>query len=453
MLDKLMTNFSQNSPTVDKWWLCYVQMVGWVSQTEIRLLPHTTVLHIFTYFGFHALLDTALHGEKKERFEECLNTFDCFGQNVLSLAILKNDFEMVNVFINVNVSVALKDLVYAAGSNIEIAKVVYQKYKHGKISLYWTKKMLDRAVKSGDIELLRSTIQFLVRKSQVVFPWSETEHFSWAIDAGRWDIVQTVLLTVTELDSTIERIINYATASHNKTILCHLLCMKRVQNAIAHQEISNVNALFAALEHKCPEMVRHLITDKNINMKSIAHSTPLQIAVRHPNIHTMVHLLDNDTLAIKKNSVEGGVALNLVLHSAVTEVKIEYLVLVLKKGARMQYNHFGITALHVAAELGRPKVVSVLLQHLSDAEIEAQIDLQCTSIHQEQRREDFTALGIAATKGYVEIVRMLLHRGAKRDVLIRGKTAMELAGEAGHGDVVKVLGDFADKNLVRRLID
>ena len=83
-------------------------------------------------------------------------------------------------------------------------------------------------------------------------------------------------------------------------MLCNLLGAKRVQKAIARLEISNVNALCAAIEHKCPKMVRHLITDKNINMKSIAHSTPLQIAVRHPNIHTMVHLLDNDTLSIKK---------------------------------------------------------------------------------------------------------------------------------------------------------
>jgi len=94
----------------------------------------------------------------------------------------------------------------------------------------------------------------------------------------------------------------------------------------------------------------------------------------------------------------------------------------------MQYDYFGIIALYVAAELGRPKVMNVLLQHLSDAEIETQIGLQCTGIHQEQGREDFTALGIAATKSYVEMVGMLLHRGANRAVLIRGKTAVELAG-------------------------
>ena len=77
---------------------------------------------------------------------------------------------MVNIFINVDVSVSPKHLVYATGSNMEIAKAVYQKYENMKLSWYWTNKILDRAVKSGDRELLRSTIQFLVRKSQVVFP-------------------------------------------------------------------------------------------------------------------------------------------------------------------------------------------------------------------------------------------------------------------------------------------
>ncbi|KAI2486261.1 Ankyrin repeat-containing protein [Pyrenophora tritici-repentis] len=445
MLNKLVTTFSQNCLTINKWWSCYVQMVHWIPLRVILQFPHTTIMNIFTYFGFHALFYRALESDKKEQLEMSLEHYDCFEQNPLSYAILKDDAHMVNALLNAGVLIAKIHVAFAAGSTIQIAKAVYQKYKLGEFGQELTYNILGRATRSGNNELLSIAINLLISKSKVSFLWSDTEFIKWGIAVGRWDIVQTLLLTITRPENTVEKIICYATLRHEKTILRNLLSTRKVDEAIRHLKISNISALCGALENKCPEMVKLLITDENVCLKDIQGMTPLQVAVAYPNIDTLVQLLDRPTFTINKGSVDGGIALNLVLHSVVTKIKIEYLTLILQKGARIQYENFGITALHVAAELGRPEVMEVLLEQLSDAEVKAQIDFQCTSVHKEQEREDFTALAIAAMKGHGEIVKLLLGRGAKKDIKIQGKTAAKWASEAGHEDIVKLFQSKASK--------
>ncbi|CAE6998271.1 hypothetical protein P3342_000790 [Pyrenophora teres f. teres] len=445
MLNRLVTTFSQNSLTINKWWSCYVQMVHRTPLRVVLQCPHTTIMNIFTYFGFHALLKRALGSDRKGRFEMSLEHYDCFEQNPLSYAILKDDVDMVNTFLKAGVLVAKIHIAFAAGSKIQIAKAVYQRYKHEEVGQELTHNILGRAVRSGDKQLLSYAINFVTSKSKVSFPWREIDFIKWGIVVGRWDIVKPLLLTITRLDETIEKIICFATSRHEKTILSNLLRTRQVDEAIRHLNISNVNALCGALGNKCPEMVKLLITDENVCIRDKEGRTPLQVAVTYPNIDTLVQLLDRPTFTINKGSIEGGVALNLVLHSVITKVKIDYLTLILQKGARMQYEKFGITALHVAAELGRPEITEVLLEHLSEAEVKAQIDFQCTSVHKEQDREDFTALSIAAMKGHSEIVKLLLLRGATKDIKIQGKMAVEWASEAGHEDVVKLFQGKAGK--------
>ena len=96
----------------------------------------------------------------------------------------------------------------------------------------------------------------------------------------------------------------------------------------------------------------------------------------------------------------------------------------------------GNTLLIIAAEKGYPDIAKVLLDK------GAEVDRRDV--------EDFTALYIASAYGYIDTVRVLLDRGADVNYPNSGKfTALYIASENGHTDIVKMLLDKgADVNYI-----
>ena len=135
-----------------------------------------------------------------------------------------------------------------------------------------------------------------------------------------------------------------------------------------------------------------------------------------------------------------------MLHKAGKEVELTYLNGMLARGARMRYEHFGLTALHVAAELGETATAETLLDNLNDDEIREDINRTVSACRKNKGRQGKTALAIAALLGHDQIVRLLLDKGANIAVVdTDGKTAEDLAREAGKDDVMEVFEEFEEE--------
>ncbi len=99
--------------------------------------------------------------------------------------------------------------------------------------------------------------------------------------------------------------------------------------------------------------------------------------------------------------------------------KTEAVRLLLRHGARVNIRDKGVSPLMIAAMEGHEHVVSELLAH------NANIDLQ--------NENGMTALMSAAYGGHHEIVRKLLRQGANADLeMLNGMNAEELAESEGH---------------------
>jgi ankyrin repeat protein len=240
-------------------------------------------------------------------------------------------------------------------------------------------------------------------------------------------------------------IIEYATAQHEPYMLEEILRYEIVANMIKGKQIDLRRALNTALERRSARMSAWLLNEHTMDISNGFDRRPLEFAVKHSNIHTLMLFLAQPNFTFDKGTIEEGVALNLMLHKAYTEVSIDSLDQMLKRGARMRYEHFGMTALHVAAKIGRMPVMETLIDNLTEEEIQNDIDLTCSSSHKDQGRDGKTALAIAAMRGRFEMVGYLWSKGADIGVEdAQGKTAVDLAREAGWGDLMGILEEIEE---------
>eukprot|EP01112_Ceratiomyxa_fruticulosa_P021505 TRINITY_DN758_c0_g1_i2.p1 TRINITY_DN758_c0_g1~~TRINITY_DN758_c0_g1_i2.p1 ORF type:complete len:518 (+),score=70.79 TRINITY_DN758_c0_g1_i2:261-1814(+) len=85
----------------------------------------------------------------------------------------------------------------------------------------------------------------------------------------------------------------------------------------------------------------------------------------------------------------------------------------------LREGRYGQTALHISAERGHEKILSVLLDHGADVDA--------------TNGNNWTPLHIACSKGHRSVVEVLLSRGANRTKLVENFTPLNLAIEYGHG--------------------
>ena len=121
----------------------------------------------------------------------------------------------------------------------------------------------------------------------------------------------------------------------------------------------------------------------------------------------------------------------------------------------------GFTALHLAAFFGQEAVANLLLQHGADAQVAAKNAMQVAPLHaaaagrnlplvrallqhgalpNARQQKGYTALHSAAQNGDRAMVELLLAHGADRALASDdGKTAAQIAKDAGHADVAAML--------------
>ena len=115
------------------------------------------------------------------------------------------------------------------------------------------------------------------------------------------------------------------------------------------------------------------------------------------------------------------------LNAALAKGNIEIAMLLLQSGANVDtMNEVGNTALHEAAQIGRPRTVRLLLEH------HANIDILS--------RDGWTPLMLASCEGKIEIMELLIQSGAAVDSSNNeGWKPLLLASRYGHLKIVKLL--------------
>ncbi|KAF2124125.1 ankyrin [Dothidotthia symphoricarpi CBS 119687] len=445
LLPDILDVFAQSQGLAQKWWTVHLRMFHHISQIDVvrfhtnTAIHPTTVLHALARFNLHRVLYEVRNSSHWVGLQYCMRSTDSFGMDPLAVALSMHHTKSAKFFIQQGVTINAMHVRFAADSSVELAGIVFEDFLQRCPSTLLSENDVDlilhKVVTTGDEARVAQAIEFLKTNNPSRFPWTRVNSLGRAFSCGH-DHVVKMLLDITDLDSddAIPEIIAHTVDGHEDAITKHLLKLPRFASFVTSDKL--IDSLTLAIRLKCFTIVNLLVNAANMNRKDRWGWTPLEVGAMYGNPHAIYRLLLLGC-GVQGTSREAGVALHLLIHEAGVSVGMPVLEELLLRGARMQYVHFGITALHVAAEQGRAEIMAMVLESMSDAEIEEDIDRLPSSLHGEWR--DKTALAIAAVKGYGEIIRLLLEAGADEAITDKdGKTALELASEAGWVDVVEV---------------
>lgn len=230
--------------------------------------------------------------------------------------------------------------------------------------------------------------------------------FLWAAFLKRWDLLDGMLSIGAQQ--------NYYEPNQGLSAL-HLTsfsgCIPGTQFLIARG--ADVNALF-----KC--------------------YTPLHCAAFGDSPETAMILLNNgarvQALTYSPNNCQES-----ALHCAVRANAIACVRLFTAEGADVgQVEHSGLSPIHLAADLGHPQCLKIMLE------------VKGINVNARTREKELTALHLAAEGGYVDCIEILLDRKADANARNhRGQTALHLAARSQAFDCVEMLlrKGNADPNL------
>ncbi|KAI4644538.1 hypothetical protein J4E93_006443 [Alternaria ventricosa] len=447
LMNLILGTFNPDSDTIEKWWIMFMTWSYDISQYFDLEKHNTTPLHLFAMFGLSELLRAA---GPPSLIANYITTEDAQQLEPLDVAILHNHTDIAKILIASRKPTTDFHCTFATTSNAELEKSIFEVHDERVKTLEKrdAEMMLRHASYTGDQELLTQTINFLNRKSPAgFFPRDDTTEVEFIIDAGDHRLLKP-MLTIINIQAKAQHIIECTVSQQEPRMLEEVLNNRIIQHMIKSRQICLRPALNSVLMNKIPSMSALLLNEHTIDARDDTGYLPLQVAVKYPSIHTLKLFAALQNFDFNHGTIEEGVALNLMLHKAGKEVELTYLNDMLARGARMRYEHFGMTALHVAAELGETATMETLLDNLNDEEIKNDINCTVSACHKNKGRQGKTALAIAAMLGHDEIVRLLLDKGANIAVVdADGKTAEDLAREAGKEDVVGVFEEF-EKELM-----
>lgn len=250
----------------------------------------------------------------------------------------------------------------------------------------------------------------------------------WAADANHPVVVARLLAAGANgnLAGGLHRRTPLATAVVNghgdvvKTLLTH----KSI--AVDLIDVSGQTALHCAATGNKPEMVACLLaTGANVSLKNGGGDAALILAVKNGHLDVVKTLLAHKDIAVDQADSAGMNA----LHWAAFQNKPEIVVCLLQAGARVNMldGWQRRTALILASGAGHVDVVKRLLGHR---------DLALNVVDS----SNWSALHLAAYGNKLEVAECLLAAGANVNLLRQSsRTALMLAAEYGHVDVVKLL--------------
>ncbi|XP_033121320.1 serine/threonine-protein phosphatase 6 regulatory ankyrin repeat subunit C-like isoform X2 [Anneissia japonica] len=294
-----------------------------------------------------------------------------------------------------------KEMAHYNGEDVDIVKILLEYEADTYVSTKLTQETpLHYCARSGNTHILLEMVKYLGQDSQLALNKQSKNGWSpllVASEQGHVDIVKILLSYNARVDVFDE---------HGKAAL-HLASEN------GHKEVADV-----LLWHKA-----------FVNAKSKIGLTPLHLAARSGHndlvellIHT--HNASIDALSLAKKTP---------LHMAAQfgQLKVCETLLQLKADSNATDNH-GQTPLHLAAENDHAEIVKLFLQHKPDLVTMANVD-------------GSTCAHIAAAKGSVAVTKELLRFNKAGVCSARNKTndstALHLAAEGGHTEVVSVLLD------------
>eukprot|EP00435_Cladocopium_sp_Y103_P064356 s175_g26.t1 len=237
-----------------------------------------------------------------------------------------------------------------------------------------------------------------------------------------------------ELESLLRKPLNPNVRDENGTMPLHwaakrghveslkLLIEAGTEKDVRDQGPERMTPLHWAAQEGHLNVVRHLVevgADKD--QRTVNGATPLFIAAQEGHLNVVRHLVE---VGAHKDQARIGGATPLFI--AAGKGHLDVVRHVVEVGAHKDQARIdGATPLFIAAGKGHLDVV----RHL--VEVGA-----CTN--EASRKNGVTALHAAANRGHVEIVRFLIERGADSRATTRcGRTAMDLASQGGHSELVE----------------
>jgi uncharacterized protein len=122
--------------------------------------------------------------------------------------------------------------------------------------------------------------------------------------------------------------------------------------------------------------------------------------------------------------------INKQLIEAIKEANVNRVLELLSKEAEPNA-HYEDVPLLMAIQYGQTEIVKVLLEAGADPNYEDE--------------DQYTMLMFAASAGYLEIVRILVNKGACVSVIGKGSSALSIAVQAGHQEIVEYLSPLTSE--------
>lgn len=208
------------------------------------------------------------------------------------------------------------------------------------------------------------------------------------------------------------------------------------RTAVDQVDANGLSALHWAADGNRPVVVARLLaTGANGNLAGgLQQRSPLITAVVNGHIVVVKTLLTHRSIAVDRIDATGQTA----LHWAATGNKPEMVACLLARGANVNLkNRGGDAALVLAVKTGHLDVVKTLLAHKDVALNEVD-------------SSNWSALHLAAYGNKLEVAECLLAAGANVNVLgPSSRTALMLAAEYGHVDILKLLLRYNRFNVLQ----
>ncbi|WP_241158541.1 ankyrin repeat domain-containing protein [Cohnella candidum] len=209
----------------------------------------------------------------------------------------------------------------------------------------------------------------------------------------------------------------------------NLKALKKIINTdnINAGDKDGYTALHWASQNGHVNIVRFLLANgANPNVIDYEGFTPIEVATTHGNIEVVKALLAVETtdLSITRNGYTP-------LHSAAACGHLDILQLLISEGMDIECRDsggVGYTPLHWAVQENHFDVTKFLVRRGANVNV--------------KDADGFSALYIAASNGYIEIIGLLLSSGAEIDIKCEGSkncTPLHIAVCYGHFDSVKML--------------
>jgi ankyrin repeat protein len=446
-----------------KWWILYCGLLYRTTAADVAsdLLdvdqrPPTTPLHVFAYTGLHELLRTASNSPDWLLLVDDIDENDLSFRDPLAVAINRKHADIFELLMaHRSPAILYERHLSLACCDTRMFDMVNPHYDPDGDLRLWMHDLVVALVQSDDEALPARVLDYIKTKHPDCFPMKQLGEVALAL-IPIWRGLPHLVTVLTSITSLSDNLVAFnlplqAARYHDLPALKALLALPAYQHRYSapgmKKELSH--ALIFAIEYHCAPMIDILVHAENAWTVDPTGHTPLHFAVHYGNAYAVSNifaLFDAATAPpVSQKDTLIGAAMNLLIYYAHTEQALEALALALKKGGRIRYDQFGITAFHVAAVAGNAQALQVLHSNMSKREVERSLDDKATSLHSDEW-EGKTALAVATHTGHVDAVRLLVKWGAKTGCVDKGgKTALELAREAGHDEVVEVLAGKARK--------